>query len=87
MASVVVVMDNSSIYHTQEVVSLIEDVGVTVHFLPPYSPNLNPIEEAFSKAKYFQRIMDASDIEAIMLFAFAMILKQDYQGYIFHYNI
>ena len=48
----IVVMDNCSIHHTQNVVSLIEEVGVIVHFLPPYSTDLNPIEEAFSKAKY-----------------------------------
>ena len=84
-------MDNCSIHHTQNVVSLIEEVGVFVHFLPPYSPDLNPIEEAFSKAKYnikyLERIMDTSDLETIMLCAFAMISKQDCQGYISHCNI
>ena len=28
-------------------------IGVQIEFLPPYSPDLNPIEEAFSKIKYF----------------------------------
>ena len=87
----IVVMDNCSIHHTQEVVSLIEEVGVIVHFLPPYSPDLNPIEEAFSKVKfnikYLERIMDMSDLEHIMLCAFAMISKQDCEGYISHCNI
>ena len=45
----VVIMDNCAIHHIREVVSMIEDVGALVHFLPPYSPDLNPIEEAFSK--------------------------------------
>ena len=30
-------------------------IGVRIEFLPPYSPDLNPIEEAFSKIKYFLR--------------------------------
>jgi len=34
------------------VVQLIEQAGALVYYLPPYSPDLNPIEEAFSKVKY-----------------------------------
>ena len=71
--------------------SLIEEVGVIVHFLLPYSPHLNPIEEAFSKVKknikYLERTMDTSDLETIMLCAFAMVSKQDCQDYISHCNI
>ena len=47
----VVVMDNCSIHHINEVVKMIEEVGAIVHFLPPYSPDLMPIEMAFSKVK------------------------------------
>ena len=47
----VVVMDNCSVHHIEETVSMIEEVGALVHFLPPYSPDLNPIEECFSKVK------------------------------------
>ena len=45
----VVVLDNCSIHHVTEVVKSIQDVGAHVLFLPPYSPDLNPIEELFSK--------------------------------------
>ena len=47
----VVVLDNCSIHHIPEVAAMIEEVGAIVHYLPPYSPNFNPIEEAFSKVK------------------------------------
>ena len=47
----VVVMDNCSIHHISEAVKMIEEVGAIVHFLPSYSPDLNPIEEAFSRLK------------------------------------
>ena len=47
----VVILHNASIHHTEDVVKAIEDVGAIVHFLPPYSPDLNPIEKAFSKVK------------------------------------
>ena len=42
----VVVLDNCSIHYCEEVVATLRDVGTLVHFLPPYSPDYNPIEEA-----------------------------------------
>ena len=47
----VVIMDNASIHHVDEVVQMIQGVGAMIIFLPPYSPDYNPIEEAFSKVK------------------------------------
>ena len=47
----VVVLDNCAIQHTAEVKSMLEEIGVLVHFLPVYSLDFNPIEEAFSKVK------------------------------------
>lgn len=47
----VVVLDNASIHHVDRVVHLIQSTGALIQFLPPYSPDLNPIEEAFSKLK------------------------------------
>ena len=47
----VVVLDNASIHHLSSVIDLITAAGALVRFLPPYSPDLNPIEEAFSKVK------------------------------------
>ena len=49
----VVIMDNCSIHHVAEVKDLIEDGGILVLFLPPYSPDYNPIEELFSYLKYY----------------------------------
>jgi len=46
-------MDNASIHHVEPAVELIEEHGAMLHFLPPYSPDLDPIEEAFSKVKHF----------------------------------
>jgi len=40
----VVIMDKCSIHHLSSVVKMIEEVGAIVHFLPPYSPDLMPIE-------------------------------------------
>jgi transposase len=47
----VVVMDNLSSHKSCRVRELIESVGAELLYLPPYSPDLNPIELAFSKIK------------------------------------
>ena len=51
----VVVMDNLSSHKVVGVVEAIEAVGAQVRYLPPYSPDLNPIELAFSKFKRLLR--------------------------------
>jgi len=47
----VVVLDNLSSHKTPGIVAAIEAAGAQVRYLPPYSPDLNPIELAFSKFK------------------------------------
>jgi transposase len=47
----IAVMDNCSIHHTQEVADLFLQAGILLIFLPPYSPDLNPIELAFGYVK------------------------------------
>ena len=47
----VVVMDNLGAHRGERVRELVEGKGCELWFLPPYSPDLNPIEEAFSKVK------------------------------------
>ena len=44
----VVILDNASIHHVDCVVDTIQSVGAHVRFLPPYSPDMNPIEEVFA---------------------------------------
>jgi transposase len=51
----VVVLDNLSAHKTAAVIALIEQRGCTVLYLPPYSPDFNPIELAFAKLKAFLR--------------------------------
>jgi transposase len=51
----IVIMDNVSFHKSPGVRKLIEDAGATLEFLPPYSPDMNPIEKSFSKLKAFLR--------------------------------
>ena len=50
-AGEVVILDNLCIHKTPVVARLIQARGATVRYLPPYSPDLNPIEMAFAKLK------------------------------------
>lgn len=54
----VLIMDNCSIHHVPEIASLLRNAGILVLFLPPYSPDYNPIEEAFSFVKSYLRKHD-----------------------------
>lgn len=47
----VLVMDNVQIHHNEFLVNFIESIGCKILFLSPYSPDLNPIETAFSSIK------------------------------------
>jgi transposase len=51
----VVVMDNLSSHKGKRVRAMVEAAGATLMFLPPYSPDLNPIELAFAKLKQLLR--------------------------------
>jgi transposase len=50
-----VIWDNLSVHRGERVRTLIAQAGCTLHFLPAYSPDLNPIELAFSKLKSLLR--------------------------------
>jgi transposase len=62
----VVVMDNLSAHKGEGVRELIESAGAEVLYLPPYSPDFNPIEEAFSKIKNLLRKAGARVREALV---------------------
>lgn len=61
----VVVMDNASPHKNAEVAKLIEKTGASVLYLPPYSPELNPIENACSKLKQHLRKTKARTKETL----------------------
>ena len=61
-----VVMDNLSAHKGKKVRQLVEARGCQLLFLPPYSPDLNPIEEAFSKVKASLRRARARSRETLV---------------------
>ena len=62
----VVVMDNLSAHKGGRVRELVEGRGCELLYLPPYSPDLNPIEEAFSKVKGLMRKAEARTREPLV---------------------
>ena len=60
----VVIMDNLGSHKGQKVRAAIRKAGAKLFFLPPYSPDLNPIEQVFSKLKTLLRKADERSVEA-----------------------
>lgn len=79
----VVVMDNLSAHRRPQIQRLIEDAGASVLYLPPYSPDLNPIEMIWSKIKRLLRSYAARTIDALhdaFGHAFAAVTTSDIAG-------
>jgi transposase len=83
----IVVMDNLTTHKGDRVRELIEECGCELLYLPPYSPDLNPIEEAFSKIKGILHKAEARSREALieaMGRALEAITPQDAEGFFRH---
>lgn len=53
------VMDNASFHHSERMQQMCDDAGVVLLYLPPYLPDLNPIEEFFGELKtYIRQVWD-----------------------------
>jgi transposase len=80
----VVVMDNLSSHHVDDVRALIERAGCRLVYLPPYSPDLSPIEPMWSKLKQAIRSRDPRTVPALHQAigeSFATITAGDCLGY------
>jgi transposase len=83
----VVIMDNLSAHKGERIRELIELRGCELLYLPPYSPDLNPIEEAFSKMKGLLRKAQARSREALLEAigaAISAVTDQDAHGFFEH---
>jgi transposase len=83
----VVIADNLRAHHTEGARAAIEARGARLLFLPPYSPDFNPIEQAFSKVKQFLRRAAARTDDALRAAtwaAFATVAPADVAGWFAH---
>jgi len=61
----IVILDNLSPHKHAVIRALLAARGATVEFLPPYSPDFNPIEQGWSKAKAYLRKIEARTYEEL----------------------
>jgi transposase len=83
----VVVMDNLGAHRPTRIRELIEERDCELIYLPPYSPDLNPIEEALSKIKHILRKTGARTKEALIEAlgrALGAVSVQDVRGFFAH---
>lgn len=62
----IVIMDNLAPHKSEQTIALIEAAGASAVFLPPYSPDLNPIELMWSKVKAVLRAAEARTHESLL---------------------
>ena len=82
----IIVMDNMRSHHAKVVKQLLDSSKVTYLYLPPYSPDLNPIEKMWSKLKAFlrkEKIRMASELPSAISKGFLTIRPKDCIGW-FH---
>lgn len=83
----VVIMDNAAIHHIDPVIAAINSVGALVWFLPPYSPDMNPIESVFSEVKHYLQANNllfntTLSTDTILLMAFNSVSEDNCLSYI-----
>ncbi len=80
----IVVMDNLRAHYDAEAIMLIENQGAAVKFLPPYSPDFNPIEKMWSKVKTLLRGFSARtqhELSDAITKAFSAVKAEDAEGW------
>ena len=83
----VVVLDNLAVHKQPEVRAAIEATGAQIRFLPPYSPDFNPIEMAFAKLKAFLRAARPrtfDHVTALTAAALALFTPAECRNYVRH---
>ena len=85
----IIVMDNCAIHHVQPVIDVLHDVGILLMFLPPYSPDYNPIELAFADVKRYLKQHEGAlnafpDLTVLVKSAFQCISAEKCQAWITH---
>ena len=80
----VVIMDNMRSHHAKIVMELLDKAGISYLYLPPYSPDLNPIEKMWSKMKSFLRkrkVRVAAELPEAVKAALKTISTNDCKGW------
>lgn len=80
----IIIMDNMRSHHAKAVRQILDSSGIKYLYLPPYSPDLNPIEKMWSKIKAYLRkvkVRKASELPAAIEEAFSTVCSSDCLGW------
>ena len=82
-----ILLDNCSIHHVHYATEMLEMAGILVLFLPPYSPDLNPMENVFGNVKSYLKCHDdiiqaSNNFKLIFSSAFEDINSKDCNSWI-----
>ena len=83
----VVVLDNLSVHKASQIEAAVGAVGASVLWLPPYSPDLTPIEPCWSKIKAYLRCVKArtrAELDAALSQAIRLVTASDAHGWFRH---
>lgn len=89
-AGQVVIWDNLGAHYRSSTLEAVRAAGCEVWFLPPYSPDLNPIEECFSKVKAWLRRVGARTVDGLVASiaeGFARVSGADVRGWFGHAGV
>ncbi len=65
--NMVVIMDNAAFHKSEQTKQIIENTGAELLFLPPYSPDLNPIENSFGTIKKNRQNYPEKSLEQVII--------------------
>lgn len=83
----IVVMDNLSAHKSPRIAQLLREAGSELRYLPPYSPDFNPIEQMWSKVKSHLRKVKARTEESLFQAigeAISKVTSNDTEGFFLH---
>lgn len=83
----VVVLDNLAVHKQPTIRAALEAAGASIRFLPPYSPDFNPIEQAFAKLKAFLRAArprSFEDVCALVAAALRLFTPTECRNFVRH---
>ena len=81
----ILIMDNAKFHHSREVLNFLHEKRISYKFLPPYSPQLNPIEEFFSLLK--SRYIDLKNPEIRINETLNQVFQEDFSRQVNEYYI
>jgi transposase len=83
----VVILDNLAVHKQPDVRTAIERAGAHLRFLPPYSPDFNPIEQVFAKLKAFLRAVrprNFDQVAELVAIALTFFMATECRNYVRH---